>query len=65
MVRDARGDDWLVYHAVDPRRPRGAADADPNTRRVLLMDRLVYRDGWPAVEGGRPSDGPRPAPAVP
>ena len=65
VVRDARGDDWLVYHAVDPRRPRGAADADPNTRRVLLMDRLVYRDGWPAVEGGRPSDGPRPAPAVP
>jgi arabinan endo-1,5-alpha-L-arabinosidase len=65
VVRDARGDDWIVYHAVDPRRPRGAADADPNTRRVLLMDRLVYRDGWPAVEGGRPSDGPRPAPAVP
>ena len=65
VVRDARGDDWLVYHAVDPRRPRGAADADPNTRRILLMDRLVYRDGWPAVEAGRPSDGPRPAPAVP
>jgi arabinan endo-1,5-alpha-L-arabinosidase len=65
VVRDARGDDWIVYHAVDPRRPSGTPGGDPNTRRVLLMDRLVYRDGWPAVEGGRPSDGPRPAPAVP
>jgi arabinan endo-1,5-alpha-L-arabinosidase len=65
VVRDARGDDWIVYHAVDPRRPSGAPGADPNTRRVLLMDRLVYRDGWPAVEGGRPSDGARPAPAAP
>jgi arabinan endo-1,5-alpha-L-arabinosidase len=65
VVRDARGDDWIFYHAVDPRRPRGDSAADVNTRRVLLADRLVYRDGWPAVEGGRPSSTPRPAPAAP
>ncbi len=65
VVLDARGDDWIVYHAVDPRRPRAAPTADVNTRRVMLADRLAYRDGWPAVEGGRPSDGPRPAPAAP
>jgi arabinan endo-1,5-alpha-L-arabinosidase len=65
VIRDARGDDWLFYHAVDPRRPRETPTADVNTRRVFLADRLVYRDGWPAVEGGRPSTGARPAPAVP
>ena len=65
VVRDARGDDWVVYHAVDTRRPRASPPADVNTRRVLLADRLVYRDGWPAVEGGRPSNAARPAPAAP
>lgn len=62
VVRDAAGDDWIFYHAVDPRRPRGSPRADVNTRRVLLADRLVYRDGWPSVAGGHPSSGPRPAP---
>jgi arabinan endo-1,5-alpha-L-arabinosidase len=65
VIRDARGDDWILYHAVDPRRPRESPTADVNTRRVFLVDRLVYRDGWPMLEGGRPSAGPRPAPAVP
>lgn len=65
VVRDARGDDWMVYHAVDARRPRGTPTDDVNTRRVMLMDRIVYRDGWPTIEGGRPSSGPRPAPVVP
>ena len=61
VIRDARGDDWIVYHAVDARRPRAKETDDINTRRVMLMDRLVYRDGWPRVEDG-PSTGPRPAP---
>jgi arabinan endo-1,5-alpha-L-arabinosidase len=64
VVRDARGDDWIVYHAVDARRPRASAADEINTRRVMLLDRLVYRDGWPRVEGGGPSSGPRPGPAT-
>jgi arabinan endo-1,5-alpha-L-arabinosidase len=63
VIRDARGDDWIVYHAVDARRPRSKPTDDVNTRRVMLMDRLVYVDGWPRVDRG-PSAGPRPAPAV-
>ncbi len=63
VIRDARGDDWIVYHAVDARRPRSKPGDDVNTRRVMLMDRLVYVDGWPRVDRG-PSAGPRPAPAA-
>ena len=62
VVRDARGDSWIFYHAINPARARGSTMAGIGDRRVLLMDRLVYRDGWPAVEGGVPSDGPRSAP---
>ena len=64
VIRDARGDDWIVYHAVDSRRPRSNPTDDVNTRRVMLMDRLVYRDGWPRVEAGHPSTAPQPRPAA-
>jgi arabinan endo-1,5-alpha-L-arabinosidase len=59
VITDARGDDWIVYHAVDSRRPRNKPADDVNTRRVMLIDRLRYVDGWPRVEGG-PSAEPRP-----
>jgi len=64
VVRDARGDDWMVYHAVDSLRPRATPTDEVNTRRVLLIDRVTYRDGWPQVEGDGPSSEPRAAPAV-
>jgi arabinan endo-1,5-alpha-L-arabinosidase len=56
VVEDSSGQSWIVYHAVDTRRP-----GEPvNTRRVMLIDRIVWRDGWPEVVG--PSEGPQPAP---
>jgi arabinan endo-1,5-alpha-L-arabinosidase len=63
VITDARGDDWIVYHAVDTRRPREKPTDDVNTRRVMLIDRLVWVDGWPRIERG-PSETPRPAPVV-
>lgn len=63
IITDASGDDWIVYHAVDVRRPRTRETDDVNTRRVMLIDRLEWVDGWPRVQGG-PSEGPRPRPVV-
>ena len=62
IVRDGQGRDWIVYHAVDTRRPRSKPSDDVNSRRVMLIDRIVWRDGWPRLEGGGPSTGPRPGP---
>ncbi|MFN3944562.1 MAG: glycoside hydrolase family 43 protein [Allosphingosinicella sp.] len=64
VVEDAAGDHWLLYHAVDARRPRSRASDEVNSRRVMLLDRIVWRDGWPRVAGNGPSTGPRGAPAV-
>jgi arabinan endo-1,5-alpha-L-arabinosidase len=63
VITDAAGGDWIVYHAVDTRRPRSKETDDVNTRRVMLIDRLVWVDGWPRVERG-PSETPRPRPVV-
>ena len=62
VAEDKAGKHWMVYHAVDSRRPRSKPDADINTRRVMLIDRIEWRDGWPRLIAS-PSTGPRPAPA--
>ncbi len=62
IVQDESGRDWILYHAVDTRRPKTKPADDINTRRVMLIDRIVWRDGWPRLEGGGPSSGPQPRP---
>jgi arabinan endo-1,5-alpha-L-arabinosidase len=53
----------MLYHAVDAQRPRSKPADEVNTRRVMLIDRIVWRDGWPHLTGGGPSEGPQPAPS--
>lgn len=60
VITDTAGRDWIVYHAVDARRPRTLPKDEVNTRRVMLIDRIVWRDGWPRIEG--PSSEPQPRP---
>jgi arabinan endo-1,5-alpha-L-arabinosidase len=64
VITDARGDDWMVYHAVDARRVRLKASDDLNTRRIMLIDRIKWVGGWPRIVGGSPSSGPRSAPRI-
>lgn len=65
VVTDAAGNWWIVYHAIDMRQPRTDAAAPPYSRRVMLIDRLIWRNGWPQVAGGVPSASPQPAPVRP
>lgn len=62
IVTDAAGTDWIVYHAVDVRQPRTRPEDEVNTRRVMLIDRLVWANGWPRAAG--PTEGPQPAPRI-
>ena len=49
VATDASGRDWIVYHAVDVRRPRTKPTDEVNTRRIMLIDRIEWRDGWPVI----------------
>ena len=53
IITDKAGDDWILYHAVDARDPRG---------RKPLLDKIIWIDDWPTVLNGRPSEAPQPAP---
>ena len=62
LVTDAQGHVWMIYHAIDVERPRQRQQDEINSRRVLLIDKIEWKDGWPWI--GTPSDEPRPAPDV-
>jgi arabinan endo-1,5-alpha-L-arabinosidase len=62
VVTDKAGDAWMVYHAIDVNRPRQRQEDEINSRRILLIDRIEWKDSWPFV--GTPSDQPQPAPAT-
>ncbi|URD60735.1 glycoside hydrolase family 43 protein [Sphingomonas sp. KRR8] len=62
IIKDEAGQDWIVYHAIDIERPRQRQEDEINSRRVLLMDRIEWRDGWPHV--GTPSVSLQPSPVV-
>ncbi len=65
VIRDAAGGDWILYHAVDSRQPMLMDKIHgPVARRVLMLDRIEYLDGWPRIPQGQPSTAPQPAPVV-
>jgi arabinan endo-1,5-alpha-L-arabinosidase len=62
VVTDAKGQDWIVYHAADVRHSRANLDADINSRRIMLIDRIRWGDdGWPVVDGASEEPSPMPA----
>lgn len=51
IVTDDSGQTYIVYHAVDRLQPRASPDDEINSRRVMLLDRIDWKDGWPVVKG--------------
>ena len=62
IVTDKAGQTWIVYHAIDVNRPRQRQEDEINSRRILLIDRVEWKDGWPFV--GTPSETVQPAPVT-
>jgi arabinan endo-1,5-alpha-L-arabinosidase len=56
VVDGPGGDSYMVYHAWAEGHVNGPGDS-----RKLLVDQIVWRDGWPVVPGG-PSTTSRPMP---
>jgi arabinan endo-1,5-alpha-L-arabinosidase len=47
VVKDLEGVNWIIYHAID--------SAKKNGGRKMLIDRIVYKNGWPSIGNGTPS----------
>ena len=46
IVKDKKGQDWILYHAVSVDNPKG---------RVLMLDQVLWRNDWPYIEKNSPS----------
>jgi arabinan endo-1,5-alpha-L-arabinosidase len=66
IITDDAGQDWIAYHAINVNKPylQTEIGGDRGVNRVMLIDRIVYRDGWPRIETGMPSNSKTPAPIV-
>jgi len=66
VIRDDKGQDWIIYHAINAKQRTLAAGiaGDRDVRRVMLMNRLVYKNGWVWTEGGTPAIGKIKAPKI-
>lgn len=64
IVTDRRGQMWMLYHGVAAAKSRTKPSDDVNSRRVMLLDAIEWKNGWPVVRDVHPSSGSRPAPAT-
>lgn len=46
VITDKQNKTWILYHAIDKSNPRG---------RLLMLDEVQWKNGWPFVEGNSPS----------
>ena len=64
VATDLAGRDWIVYHAINRDDPY-LNGTDGINERPMLVDRLDWVKGWPAVRAGRgPSTGQQQGPAT-
>lgn len=59
IITDDKGKDWLLYHGMDKSKPKLN---NGTNRRVLLMDPLIWNEGWPSIKNHVPSTSIQAAP---
>ena len=58
IITDDAGEDWIVYHAI-------ALDSSLKSKgRIMLIDRIRYKNGWPSIETSSPSVKPLQVPSI-
>ncbi len=60
IIRDLNNELWIIYHAI---KPEDQTDSKSKAlKRVMLMDKITFNDGWPRIETNSPSYLPQIAP---
>ncbi|MBN3581395.1 family 43 glycosylhydrolase [Algoriphagus aestuarii] len=59
IITDDSGQDWILYHGMDKEKPKLK---NGTNRRLLLMDPLIWQEGWPSIKNQEPSTFFQPVP---
>ncbi len=53
IVSDKNGNDWILYHAINTKKGKLR---NGTSRRVLMLDNLQWKNGWPYIKNLVPSE---------
>lgn len=59
LITDDEGNDWILYHAISKTEPYLPAGA---TKRPLMLEQIIWKDGWPTIKNNQPGTGVQNAP---
>ncbi|AIM37609.1 arabinan endo-1,5-alpha-L-arabinosidase [Sphingobacterium sp. ML3W] len=51
IIKDDKGTDWLLYHAIQKHEGKVSSGA---SRRMLMLDKVIWTAGWPKIGTGEP-----------
>lgn len=52
LLTDDADQDWILYHGIDVEQGKVSSGA---SRRMLFLDKIIWVDDWPKIEGDTPS----------
>ncbi|MFP5115929.1 family 43 glycosylhydrolase [Bacillaceae bacterium C204] len=61
VIKDGNGTDWMVYHAYEKEKPWMKSGAP---RRVLMIDPIIWKNGWPSINNMEPGEEKQRVPKV-
>jgi arabinan endo-1,5-alpha-L-arabinosidase len=61
IIQDDAGRDWIMYHAYDKSYP---LLSNGTLRRTLMMDPIIWEDGWPSIKDSVPSTTKQEGPVI-
>ena len=65
VLMDDAGDYWTLYHGYKMKINEDTYETTMDgSKRVLLLDKLIFTDDWPSVLGGIPSSNRKTGPAL-
>lgn len=59
LITDDAGNDWMLYHAILKKQPKVSSGAN---RRVLMLDKVAWVNGWPELTNATPTASAQAAP---
>lgn len=64
IITDDVNQDWIIYHAIDVNDRWMYPELKREDKRIILIDKIEYVDGWPTVKDSNPTDSQQSAPVI-
>ncbi len=53
IITDRKGKDWIFYHGISKQQGKLG---NGTSRRMLMLDPIIWNNGWPMIGSGQPSE---------